>query len=70
MKQSQEIAVAAQYHDRAALAVENFHAIVESGNTARAAGACASEATAIRSLEGIGRSCHQANAYLTTLLSR
>ena len=32
MKQSQEIAIASQYHDRAALAVENFNAQLESGN--------------------------------------
>ncbi len=32
MKQSQDIAIAAQYHDRAALAVENFNSEMENGD--------------------------------------
>ena len=31
MKQSQEIAIAAQYHERAAMAIDNFNAELESG---------------------------------------
>ena len=64
MKQSQEIAIAAQYHDRAALAVENFHAIMESGRAGIATSTCPVEPTADLSTENIGHECLRALAYL------
>jgi hypothetical protein len=64
MKQSQEIAIAAQYHERAALAVENFHAITESGRAGIATSTCPVEPTADLSTEDIGHECLRALAYL------
>ena len=64
MKQSQDIAIAAQYHDRAALAVENFHVMAELGSYGAAARRCPVEPTENRSAEDIAVSCLIGFAYM------
>ena len=64
MKQSQDIAIAAQYHNRTALAVENFHVMAELGNHGAATRYCPIEPTEDRSAEDIGVSCLIGLAYM------
>ena len=64
MKQSQEIAIAAQYHDRAALAVENFHAQLESGDLSVWGRRSGLELTSNFSAEDAGRAFLGVQAYL------
>ena len=54
LKQSQEIAIAAQYHNRAALAVENFNAELESGDLRFWGSFSGLEVTKDRSIEDLG----------------
>ena len=63
MKQEQEIAIASQYHDRATLAVENFHAMAELGMSIGTA-LCPVEPTEDRSAEDIRVVCLIGLAYL------
>ena len=63
MKQSQEIAIAAQYHERAALAVANFHAMAEFGGAGVSVRRCAVEPTENRSADDIRVGCMIALAY-------
>ena len=65
MKQSQEIAIASQYHDRAALAVENFHAMAEFGSGGNPTRPCSNLPIEDQSVENINRRCFMALAYLT-----
>ena len=65
MKQSQDIAIAAQYHERAALAVENFHVMAELGVSRNLRGQCASESTDGQTAEDVSTECLIAHAYLT-----
>ncbi len=55
MKQSQEIAVAAQYHQRAALTVESLNAELESGNLKFWGRQSATESTSEAELHDLGR---------------
>ncbi len=65
MKQSQDIAIAAQYHERAALAVENFHVMAEVGVTRNAGRQCQIESADNESVEDLLKECLIALAYLT-----
>jgi len=55
MKQSQEIAIAAQYHQRAALTVESLNAELESGNLKFWGRQSATESTSEAELYDLGR---------------
>jgi hypothetical protein len=65
LKQSQEIAIASQYHERAALAVENFNGQLESGDLRIWGGISRLEITSDRSAEDAGRFYLMGVAYLT-----
>jgi len=64
LKQSQDIAIAAQYHERAALAVENFHAMAELGLSRNIIRQCTDEPIDVHTAEEIGAECIIAHAYL------
>ena len=65
LKQSQDIAIAAQYHDRAALAVENFHGMAELGVTRGVRQQCPIQPTEDQTAEDILTECLFGLAYLT-----
>ena len=65
LKQSQEIAIASQYHQRAALAVDNFGAQLESGDLRFWGLVSGLEITPDRSAEDAGRFYLTGIAYLT-----
>ena len=65
LKQSQEIAIASQYHERAALAVENFNGQLESGDMRFWGLVSGLEITPDRSAEDAGRFYLTGIAYLT-----
>ena len=68
MRQSQEIAVAAQYHERASLAVDWFDQEHETGNMAMWAGFCSPEISGSATAEEIereGHSCLSLVSFLT-----
>jgi hypothetical protein len=64
MKQSQEIAIAAQYHERAALAVEYFDSHWVSGDLESYAEGCGQEIAPGKSAEEVGRDCVRDTVYL------
>ena len=64
LKQSQEIAIGTQYHQRAALAVENFNAQLESGDLRVWGMISGLEITPDRSVEDAGRSHLMGVTYL------
>ena len=64
LKQSQEIAIATQYHQRAALAVENFNAQLESGDLRVWGIISGLDITPDRSVEDAGRSHLMGVTYL------
>ena len=65
LKQSQEIAIASQYHERAALAVENFNGQLESGDLQFWGLVSGLDITSDRSAEDAGRFYLTGVAYLT-----
>ena len=65
LKQSQEIAIATQYHQRAALAVENFNAQLESGDLRVWGRISGLDITPDRSVEDAGRIHLMGVTYLT-----
>lgn len=67
MKQSQEIAIAAQYHERAALAAEMFSNIMESGNLNFWGRSSGLPATSDQTLEDIGRDLLTGKIMLTLM---
>jgi hypothetical protein len=67
MKQSQEIAVAAQYHERAALAAEMFSNIMESGDLFFWGRSSGLPATSDQTLEDIGRTVLTGKIMLTLM---
>jgi hypothetical protein len=67
MKQSQEIAIAAQYHERAALAAEMFSNIMESGELKFWGRSSGLPATSDQTLEDIGRELLTGKIMLTLM---
>jgi len=65
LKQSQDIAIAAQYHERAALAVENFNALLEAGDLRIWGRISRLEVSPDRSVEEAGRYYLMGITYLT-----
>ena len=65
MRQSQEIAVASQYHDRTVLAVEWFHEQRENGNFEFHTRACFPELPPNVTLEQAARGCLSLQSFMT-----
>ncbi len=65
LKQSQDIAIATQYHERASLAIDIFNAQLESGDLSMWARLGGLDATADRSVEDQGRAYLTGLSYLT-----